>query len=232
MLPQVGVTNFVGQNIRVDFADHPTCYIANWNFSIQRQINSNLMAEVAYVGSKATHLFWNRMDNADDPLVLQQYGSHLLDVVPNPYFGVIQGGIGAFSTITRDQLLRPYPQYQQILAVRRPYGDSEYNSMTVRVEKRLQQGLHAVAGLYALEADRLHSRIQHLGGRAVQCALQRELQPRHRGQRYAAPAGDRASLGTALRSRQAVSCRKASRRAFSADGNSPESPCCRRDGRS
>ena len=140
VFPQVGVTNFVGQNIRVDFADHPTCYVANWNFSIQRQINSNLLAEVAYVGSKATHLFWNRMDNADDPLLLQQYGSHIIDVVPNPYFGVIQGGIGAFSTISRAQLLRPFPQYQQILAVRRPYGDSEYNSMTVRVEKRLSKG--------------------------------------------------------------------------------------------
>jgi len=140
VLPQVGVTNFVGQNIRVDFADHATCYIANWNFSVQRQINSNLLAEVAYVGSKATHLFWNRMDNADDPLLLQQYGSHIADVVPNPFFGVIQGGIGAFSTISRSQLLRPFPQYQQILAVRRPYGDSEYNSMTVRVEKRLSKG--------------------------------------------------------------------------------------------
>jgi carboxypeptidase family protein len=140
VLPQVGVTNFVGQNIRVDFADHPFCNIANWNFSIQRQINSNLLAEVAYVGSKATHLFWNRMDNADDPLLLQQYGSHLLDVVPNPYFGVIQGGIGAFSTIQRNQLLRPYSQYQQILAVRRPYGDSEYQSMTVRIEKRYSKG--------------------------------------------------------------------------------------------
>jgi len=140
VLPQVGVTNFVGQNIRVDFADHPFCNIANWNFSIQRQVNSNLLVEVAYVGSKATHLFWNRMDNAVNPLVLDQYGRNVDNVVPNPYFGVIQGGIGAFSTITQSQLLRPYSQYQQILAVRRPYGDSEYNSMTVRVEKSYSKG--------------------------------------------------------------------------------------------
>ena len=56
------------------------------------------------------------MDNAVNPLVLDQYGSRLDNVVPNPYFGVIQGGIGAFSTITQSQLLRPYSQYQQILA--------------------------------------------------------------------------------------------------------------------
>jgi hypothetical protein len=80
------------------------------------------------------------MDNANDPLLLQQYGSHLLDVVQNPFYGVIQGGIGAFSTITQNQLLRPFPQYQQILAIRRPYGDSEYNSMTARIEKRYSKG--------------------------------------------------------------------------------------------
>jgi hypothetical protein len=95
---------------------------------------------VAYVGSKATHLFWNRMENANNPLLLQQYGSHLLDVVPNPYYNVISGGIGAFPTIQQAQLLRPFPQYQQILGVRRPYGDSEYQSMTARVEKRYGHG--------------------------------------------------------------------------------------------
>ena len=67
-------------------------------------------------------------------------------------------------------MLRPYPQYQQILAVRRPYGDSEYNSMTVRVEKRYSKGFTLVGGLYAVEADRFDGRIEYLGGRAIECA--------------------------------------------------------------
>jgi len=33
---------------------------------------------VAYVGTKATHLFWNRFDNATDPLLLSQKGSLFL----------------------------------------------------------------------------------------------------------------------------------------------------------
>jgi outer membrane receptor protein involved in Fe transport len=140
ILPQKGVTTFVGQSIRVDFRDHPLAYLANWTLSIQRQINDTTLAEVAYVGTKTTHLFWNRFDNADNPLLLQQYGSHLLDAVPNPFFGKIVGGIGAFSTIQQRQLLRPFPQYQQILAVRRPYGDAEYQSMTARIEKSYSRG--------------------------------------------------------------------------------------------
>ena len=140
VFPQKGVTTFAGQSIRVDFRDHPLAYLANWTLSVQRQINNNTMAEVAYVGTKTTHLFWNRMDNANNPLLLEQYGSHLLDVIPNPFYGEIQGGVGAFPTIQRRQLLRPFPQYQQILAVRRPYGDASYQSMTARLEKSYSRG--------------------------------------------------------------------------------------------
>lgn len=140
VFPQKGVTTFVGQNIRVDFRDHPLAYLANWTFSIQREINQNTLAEVAYVGTKTTHLFWNRMENANDPLLLKQYGPSLLDVVPNPFYGKIQGGVGAFPTIQRRQLLRPFPHYQQILAVRRPYGDAHYHSMTARLEKAYSRG--------------------------------------------------------------------------------------------
>jgi hypothetical protein len=140
VFPEKGVTTFVGQNIRVDFKDHPLAYLANWTLSIQRQIGATMLAEVAYVGTKTTHLFWNRMENANDPLLLDQWGAGLLDVVPNPFFGKIEGGVGAFPTIQRRQLLRPFPQYQQILAVRRPYGDASYQSMTARFEKSYSAG--------------------------------------------------------------------------------------------
>jgi hypothetical protein len=141
VFPVKGETQFQGQNIRVEFPDHPQAYVAMWNFSAQHQFTSNLLAEVGYSGSKTTHLFWNRFDNANDPLLLEQWGARLLDPVPNPFFGVIQGGIGAFPTIQRRQLLRPFPQYQQVLAIRRPYGDGHYQSMIARVEKAYSRGL-------------------------------------------------------------------------------------------
>ncbi len=139
--PEKGSTTFAGQNIRVDFRDHPLAYVASWNFGIQREISPTMIAEVAYVGSKITHLFWNRQDNANDPLLLSQWGSRLNDVVPNPYFGKVTVGDLRFPTVRRKQLLRPFPQYQQILAIRRPYGDAGYQSMTGRFEKRYSQGI-------------------------------------------------------------------------------------------
>ena len=97
--------------------------------------------EVAYVGSKITHLFWNRQENANDPLLLSQWGTRLNDVVPNPYYGKVTTGTLSFPTVVRKQLLRPFPQYQQILAIRRPYGDASYQSMTARFEKRYSSNL-------------------------------------------------------------------------------------------
>jgi hypothetical protein len=68
--------------------------------------------------------------------------------VQNPFFGKIPG-IGAFPTITQKQLLRPFPQYQQILAVRRPYADANYNSMVVRIEKAYSKG-HTISLAYTM----------------------------------------------------------------------------------
>ncbi len=141
VFPVKGQTAFQGQNVRVAFRDSKLAYVSMWSYSLQHQLNSNAMVEVGYAGSKTTHLFWNRFDNANDPLLLSQWGNRVLDAVSNPFFGRIQGGLGALSTVQRRQLLRPFPQYQQILAVRRPYADASYNSMIARFEKAYSRGL-------------------------------------------------------------------------------------------
>ncbi len=146
VFPVKGESTFVGQNIRVEFRDRAPTYVAMWNFNVQHQLSNNLLAEVGYSGSKTTNLFWNRFDNANDPLLLGQWGSRLLEQVPNPFFGRIQGGVGAFPTVQRRQLLRPFPQYQQVLAIRRPYADGHYQSMIARVEKTFSHGYTISAG--------------------------------------------------------------------------------------
>jgi hypothetical protein len=63
-----------------------------------------------------------------------------LDTVSNPFQDQIRGGSLSFPTVQRRQLLRPFPQYQQILAVRRPYGDASYQSLIARLEKQFSSG--------------------------------------------------------------------------------------------
>ncbi|MFN7920859.1 MAG: carboxypeptidase regulatory-like domain-containing protein [Bryobacteraceae bacterium] len=143
--PEKGVSTFAGQNIRVDVKNHPLAYLANWNFGIQREIGRTMVAEVAYVGNKITHLFWNRQDNQNDPL-LAALGPRLLQTVPNPYFGKVKTGALSFQNVEQRQLLRPFPQYQDVLHIRANYGDSNYQSMTARFEKRYSQGLTMSVG--------------------------------------------------------------------------------------
>lgn len=133
-------TNFAGQNVRADTRNRPNAYVANWTFSIQRMLSSNTMFEVAYVGAKTTHLYWNRQRNQNDPALLP-LGSQLLQPVPNPFFGKIRTGSLSGQTIQARQALRPYPQFLDLLIFRDPYGDMSYQSWYMRLEKQYSHGM-------------------------------------------------------------------------------------------
>jgi hypothetical protein len=149
LFPEKGVSTFAGGDIRIEYRKHPLAYISNWSLTVQRMLSSNMLFEVGYVGSKITHLFWNRMENANDPLLLGQWGARLLDAVPNPFFGKIRSGLLSLPTIQRRQLLRPYPHYQTVLGIRVPYGDASYQSMIARFEKRYSLG-HTLSVAYTM----------------------------------------------------------------------------------
>jgi hypothetical protein len=119
--------------------------MSNWTFNIQRTISENTLVEIGYVGSKVTHLYWNRQHNQDDPAILK-YGSALTSLVPNPYYGKITTGPVSTQNITLAQSLRPFPQYGDVLIFRDPYGDQNYESMTLKVQKQLSHGFMATLG--------------------------------------------------------------------------------------
>jgi hypothetical protein len=63
--------------------DLHTPYIQQWNLGIQRQLGKSRVFEIAYVGSKGTHLIDSRNINQPQPSVNQQNPG------PNPYFSEI-----------------------------------------------------------------------------------------------------------------------------------------------
>jgi hypothetical protein len=117
-------------------------YIQQWNFAIQREITPNLTFEVAYVGSKATHL--GDPDANINQLTPEQLGTgaSLLTKVPNPYFGQIPGSssIGQ-ATTTQAQLLKPFPRFTSVAFFRNNIGNSNYNAVQAKLEKRFSRGL-------------------------------------------------------------------------------------------
>src|SRR5438552_3493817 len=70
-------------------------------------------------------------------------GSALTATVPNPFFGnpAFAGTSLSAATTTRQQLLRPYPQFGNILARHVLEGKSRYNAAIVEWSKRMSHGL-------------------------------------------------------------------------------------------
>jgi hypothetical protein len=119
-------------------------YLQGWNFNIQRVLPGNTSIEVAYSGSRGTHLVATRDFDQLDPKYLS-LGSALNDQVPNPYYGVITSGPLSTPTITRGQSLRPYPQFTDVNSALATYGSSSYHALFVTVQRRLANGFSVSA---------------------------------------------------------------------------------------
>jgi hypothetical protein len=63
--------------------------------------------------------------------------------VANPFFGIITNPSSPlrFQTVSRNRLLRPYPQYDGVSAFRVPGAKSIYHAITARADKRFANGL-------------------------------------------------------------------------------------------
>ena len=81
--------------------------------------------------------------NQLDPSYLSM-GSALTQTVPNPFRGIITVGALSGTTVQRQQLLRPYPQFFNIRRQNAANGNSVYHSGQLRIEKRMASGVNAL----------------------------------------------------------------------------------------
>ncbi len=134
-----GTVNFVDQ-----FRRSP--YVHQFSLDFQRELPGGIVAGIGYVGARTERIGVGGNDsgvvniNQLDPS-FQGLGSALLDPVPNPFFG--DGRFGALAdspTIPRGQLLRPYPQFGDLLAHQVSAGYARYHSVIVRLERQIRNG--------------------------------------------------------------------------------------------
>jgi hypothetical protein len=117
-------------------------YAQQWNLSVQKTFADRWSFEVGYLGSKLTNLGVPDVNlNQLTPAQLA-LGSTLTQSVANPFYGQIpaSSSIGG-PTVTRQQLLRPYPRFTTVALYRNNVGHSTYHSLQSRVEKRLSGGV-------------------------------------------------------------------------------------------
>jgi hypothetical protein len=61
--------------------------------------------------------------------------------VPNPFYGIVNNGVLTQPTVARGQLLRPYPQFTDVIPLYAAGAKSRYNALQITGRKRLSQGL-------------------------------------------------------------------------------------------
>jgi len=144
-----GLATLVGQGVSFLEPSDRTPIFHNWQFNIQREFPSQMLVEVAYVGSRGVRLIsanenLNQVRPSDFGL-----GVALKQQVENPFFGILTSGPLTGRTVAREQLLRPYPQYSGVTRATPAFGNSVYHSLQIKLEKRLAHGLSALVSYTA-----------------------------------------------------------------------------------
>jgi len=132
----------LGQGVFSVDANLGSGYAQQWNFAIQRELTKNMVVEVAYAGSKITHV--GIPDTNINQLTASQLamGAALLVRVPNPFFGQVprSSSLGD-PTIPLAQLLKPFPQFTNVDFYRNNVGNTNYNAFQAKLEQRFSRGL-------------------------------------------------------------------------------------------
>jgi hypothetical protein len=128
-------------------------YTQQWNFTIERELPSNILLSLGYVGNKGTRLPSALLPiNALSPSLLSlggklntvfEEGDTVVEGVRVPYDGWVQQLNDAGCTPTVAQALLPYPQYcDKFTGMNEVAGNSTYHSFQAKVEKRFSAGMY------------------------------------------------------------------------------------------
>ena len=132
----------LGQGVFAVDATLGSGYAQQWNVALQRELTKNMVVEVAYAGSKITHV--GIPDTSINQLTVAQLamGPSLLQRVPNPFFGQIprSSSLGD-PTIPVAQLLKPFPRFTAVSLYRNNVGNTNYNALQAKLEQRFSRGL-------------------------------------------------------------------------------------------
>jgi hypothetical protein len=145
--PQVSPTVANGSNVLTMYpGDGRPPYFQNWNVDVQRELFANVLLDAAYIGIKGTRLGTNLINlNQVNPSYLS-LGSLLALAASSAQAqaaGIVLPYAGFSGSVA--QALRPYPQYLNIQDLANPNGNSTYNSLQVKAQKRLSYGLTVIA---------------------------------------------------------------------------------------
>jgi len=140
-----GVLTQLGNRIEATTTDIVSPWTRQMNVNLQRELPMGTLLEVAYVGTRGFYLHRNDeggLSLNQLPASMMSMGTRLNEQVDNPFFGTPYAqGVLANARTSRAQLLRPYPQFTDIIPIYSVGASSFYHALQVTANKRFGQGL-------------------------------------------------------------------------------------------
>jgi trimeric autotransporter adhesin len=146
----LGILTGLGGNI--DFIDQNkgAPRVHQYAVDLQRELPGEMAVSVGYIGSTGHDIGYGGFTNTGieinqiDPATLPKDANGRWDAtalrrsVPNPFFGVPgTGELGTSATILAGQLLRPFPQFNNVTKFQTTEGGRrQYNALVLKLEKR------------------------------------------------------------------------------------------------
>ncbi len=142
----LGLLTNVGNGISYDSRKVPMPRAYQYSFGIQRELIGGIVADVSYSGNYAVHdTYGLAIDEAGgiSQAALTLRGQAIGDPfffdrqLPNPMYGVVPSNVNfGNSTISAQQLFRPYPEFNGVTANTMPKAHYKYDALQVLIEKR------------------------------------------------------------------------------------------------
>ncbi len=140
-------------------------YNQRWSLTVQHMLGSTLL-ELGYIGTRGVRIIGGRNLNVLPERYLSSANvrnndnhAYLNTAVPNPFAGLLPGTGLNTNTVSRRQLLLPYPQFTGVSLNQTNQGYSWYHAFESRLERRLAGGFSYSLGY---TWSRFHEAVQFL----------------------------------------------------------------------
>ncbi len=145
---KLGLLTGVGGNVNFFDQNMKHGRVQQYSLDIQRELPGAINLTLGYIGSSSKYLSLNGTSSTARyninalPASLQSQGAALTAQVNNPFFGIAQANELSLSrTVAAAQLLRPFPEFQNVGIIRDSDGRARYNAFIAKVERRLDKNL-------------------------------------------------------------------------------------------
>jgi hypothetical protein len=154
-----GTYTGLGDNVRWDEYEQRPAISDRFSFSVQRELWARTIVDASYLMNFISRDGYTKNFNMMDPRLRFKYGAALDVAVPNPFlnYGTVDtfpGALRTRATVSRADLLRPYPQYLNMVQDWTNGRAARYHTMELRAQRPFSGGMSVLAGYAYVRGSR------------------------------------------------------------------------------